>query len=479
MAQFFFTYGGTFVWSFFVTLFLLASILFFSRWQQGSGKRIHHTYTAVSRLGGAAMIIGFLLVLGLSPIPSFPTSWWIFSLALIVLLIVGLWDDFKNLHWVFQLGLQFSVLTTLYLGGVQIVTLTLPIGGVLDFSTGGLAIAGFILFLLWGCLVLNAVNWLDGVDGLCASVMMVTYSTLFVLALSPAVYQPAIAILLAAALGGTLAFLVYNYPPAKIIGGTSGSLFFGIVIIFVSVVAGTKIATTLLVLALPITDTFFVLLKRLKERRSLFVPDHEHLHHILQKNGWSNRNIVLTYTFLTIGIGSIALSTQSLGKFTATLIVFGSLGLLFSFFHFQKTISQKRLIVGALVTTLLIVGVFFGSSDFKDNQNAFIAGHWYQLEVADTPLEKEQGLSGREELCIHCGMLFSYPKPTVPLFWMKDMRFSIDVLWLRDNRVVAKHENLPFPSLEAFGPEEPITKVLELPAGSIKNIPLGAKVYFW
>lgn len=478
MEQFFFTYGGAFVAAFFGALFLLGSLLFLYKRFAKKSKSVHHTFSPVSRLGGVALIGSFLFVLWHSPIISFPVSWWVFSGVLVALLVAGLWDDFRNLHWSYQLGLQIGALAVLYGGGVRILTLVLPIGEVLDFTAGWLTGVGLILFLLWGCLILNAVNWLDGVDGLCASVMALTYGTLFVLALSPGVYQPAIAILLATALGATMAFLVYNYPPAKIIGGTSGSLFFGIIIVFVSVVAGTKIATTLLVLALPIIDSLFVLLKRILQRRSLFSPDREHLHHLLQKSGWSDQKIVMVYALLTLLIGIVALSTQSLGKFTASLIVFVILAIFFTFFHFQAALSKQKLFFVGILVVVLMGGIVWGVSQ-NNTKNALIGGQWYRLEIASTPEAREQGLSGREQLCIHCGMLFVFPEPTEPLFWMKDMQFSLDVLWLLDDRVVAKQENLQYPSLETFGPGTVVTKALELPAGSAKDVPIGAKIYFW
>lgn len=480
MEQFLFMYGGAMLKGFFVTLFFLASILFCERFLHSYKKASHHTPSPLSRLGGIALIAGFLLALWTSAIPVFPLAWWVFSGVLLLIVVVGVWDDVRGLHWSYQLVAQVGILTLLYLGGVRILTLTNPAGGFFDLTSGSWAILGFCIFLVWGILVLNSINWLDGVDGLAGSVLLVTYGILFVLALSPAVYQPAIAILLAIAFGGTLAFLVYNFPPAKIISGTSGSLFFGVVIVFVSVVAGTKIATTLLVLALPIADTAFVLGKRLFQKRSLFQPDYGHLHHILQREGWSNRSIVSTYAFLTLLIGIIALSTETLGKLTALILIFSILGGILTFFHFKNTFPRKWFLVAGVA--LLIVSFLFGSSYARtkeDTAHALIGGHWYALEVADSPVKRQQGLSGKENLCFHCGMLFEFPKAETPLFWMKDMRFSIDVLWLADDTVVAKHENLPFPSLQTFGPGEPVTKVIELPAGSAKDIQIGAKIYFW
>ena len=477
MEQFLNLYGGVLVTGFLTTLFLLASILFLGRWYRPL-RYPHHTSTSVMRFGGVALILGFLCTLWQSQIHVFPTSWWVFCVLLGVILLVGLWDDLFSLHWVYQLGAQVSILLALFVGGVQITTLAGPNGFIVDFQTEALAWVGLILFLVWGVLILNTVNWLDGVDGLCASVMAVTYSVLFVLALSPNVYQPAIAILLASAVGGTLAFLAYNYPPAKIIGGTTGSLFFGLVLVFVSVVAGTKIATTLLVLALPLTDAFFVLGRRLIQKRSLFTPDQGHLHHILQKRGWSKQNIVLLYTALTLCIGVLALTTQDIGKLTSLVLVFSLLAVLLAYFHCQLVFTTKRKLRLALLVCVAFALVMYQFHN-RETKNAWIDGHWYRLEIADTAEEREQGLSNRQELCGHCGMLFIFEEPQVPEFWMKDMQFALDVLWLFEDRVVAKHENLPFPSRVPFTPGVPVTKVIELPAGSAHDISPGTRIYFW
>lgn len=474
MEHFFLVYGGALLTAFFLTLFFLTAIIFIH-------KQYFYQQTAilVSRLGGGALILSFLLTLWLNPSLHFPVSWWVFSGVLLAALLVGWWDDFKNISWQYQLLAQAGFLIALYLGGVQILTLTHPQGGVFSFEGTWLTVVGFAIFIAWGILIFNTINWLDGVDGLCGSVMFVVYGSLFILSLSPLVYQPALAILSVAALGVTGAFLICNYPPAKIIGGTSGSLFFGLVVIFVSVVAGTKIATTLLVLALPITDTFFVLIKRFLQKRSLFQSDQEHLHHILQRNGWSKQRIVGFYTLLTALIAGLALSTETLGKFTAIISVFIILGVILTFFHFRSMVSGKVFVLVGIVLSLCIAGVFLAHNTARPSQNIFVEGQWYKLEVAKTPLEREAGLSDRENLCPRCGMLFLFSEPVKPSFWMKNMQFSIDILWIQENRVVAKHENLPYPSLQTFSPGTLVTKVIELPAGAAHDIPIGAKIYFW
>lgn len=477
MNEFFSLYGGPLAAAFFGTFFLLTILLLTEKFFPQKTFQ-HHSASSVSRFGGIALTSGFIFMLWQSEALVFPLSWWIFISVLIVALCVGITDDLKNLAWPWQLFFQSTLLLLLYLGIIQSESISvLPVWfpELTSLLNGGMAL---LFFLFWGILILNALNWLDGIDGLAASVHLVTFSTLFVLALSPSVYQPPIAIFLAIAIGTTLAFLVYNFPPAKIMAGTAGSLFFGLLIVFISVVAGTKVATVLLVLALPILDTFFVLWKRWREGRSLFSPDKAHLHHVLLKRGWSAQKILSGYSAITFAIALVALNTESLGKGVALLMVFAFLFAILTYFHFKNRASSK----GAVITSgifLLLVLVPLLENRATETKSAFIAANWFRLEVADSPEERAVGLSKHEALCERCGMIFTFPKNSEPLFWMKDMNFSIDILWVQNGRVIGKNENLPFPSEQTFGPPGPVDYVVELPAGGAKNIQIGDKVFLW
>lgn len=108
-----------------------------------------------------------------------------------------------------------------------------------------------------------------------------------------------------------------------------------------------------------------------------------------------------------------------------------------------------------------------------------------EVDIARTPQEKSQGLSGRSWLREGSGMLFLYDQPLIPAFWMKDMLFSIDIVWIRGGKVIDVSENLPIPrprqeraELPTYAPREPITEVLEVPAGWVmrQNIKIGSAV---
>ncbi|MDP3957782.1 MAG: undecaprenyl/decaprenyl-phosphate alpha-N-acetylglucosaminyl 1-phosphate transferase, partial [bacterium] len=127
--------------------------------------------------------------------------------------------------------------------------------------------------------------------------------------------------------------------PARILAGTVGSMFLGFLVATLAVIAGTKIATALLVLSLPIADAFFVIWQRLREGVSIFQPDKRHLHYKLMELGWSERRIAWFFFGVTALIALIALNTQALGKFLALLLI---LGVLFSLLFFVDFKTRKK-----------------------------------------------------------------------------------------------------------------------------------------
>lgn len=102
----------------------------------------------------------------------------------------------------------------------------------------------------------------------------------------------------------------------------------------------------------------------------------------------------------------------------------------------------------------------------------------YALERALTNEERALGLGGRENLCRDCGMLFVFSEPALPGFWMKDMRFPLDIVWLLDDTVVHIERNVPFDSPDTFYPKNMANRVLEFNAGETKEITPGERLQF-
>ncbi len=275
------------------------------------------------RLGGLALAGGFLATLFFDQRLVFDVSLQILLTGGGLAFLFGLVDDFWPLPWFFQLSSQVFLGAILFFAGMTIESIHLGGGRVIEFTTLPGAVLG--ITVAWTVLVMNAVNWVDGVDGLMAGVLSIAFVTLFTLSLRPEVNQPTLALLATMLLGSLIAFLFLNWFPAKILAGTGGAAFLGFMLAALSVYAGTKVATALLVLVVPILDTFSVIVGRLLQRRSPFLPDKHHLHHHLLELGWLPSQVASAYMLVTSLMAFLALSTrllEKLGVFVAVAFLF-------------------------------------------------------------------------------------------------------------------------------------------------------------
>jgi UDP-GlcNAc:undecaprenyl-phosphate GlcNAc-1-phosphate transferase len=226
-----------------------------------------------------------------------------------------------------------------FLWGIRIEYITNPISAeIINFSGNwGIAIS-FFLVLIWILVLVNALNWLDGIDGLSGGTAFISALTIFFLSLKPEVNQPPVAILAMALSGAILGFFIFNFYPARILAGTTGSMFFGFTLAILAIFSGTKIATTILVLFLPLMDFLWVIGERIKDGRSIFKPDQRHLHFKLLELGWSPVKINVFFFSATAIFSLIALNTRFLGK-SATLLV--AIFLMLGFLVFIKKKIKK------------------------------------------------------------------------------------------------------------------------------------------
>lgn len=286
------------------------------------GKR-HSLKKTVSRLGGVAMILAFAFTFFFDPHLVITREFYGLLLGSFFIFVFGLWDDLNELGWKIQVFFQAALAMLIFIFGMRIMSLTNPFGGTWIFPYSDFVLPGFLILFIWIFLVMNAMNWLDGVDGVCGGVALITFVTIFLLSLKPEVYQPPIAIIAVIGIGVTLGFLVFNIYPARILAGTAGSMFLGFLIAVLAIVAGTKIATALLVLSLPVADAIFVIWQRFRDGVPITEPDKRHLHYKLMSLGWSERRIAWFFFGVTAVIAVIALNTHTLGKFTALLLMLG------------------------------------------------------------------------------------------------------------------------------------------------------------
>jgi UDP-GlcNAc:undecaprenyl-phosphate/decaprenyl-phosphate GlcNAc-1-phosphate transferase len=270
---------------------------------QPTSRHVHETPTP--RLGGIPLAAAFLVGVGLTLL--FPRSDSnelprVIGLCagIVIVAIVGLIDDVRELKPVPLLVMQFGVALIVCASGVLITEFSNPFGGTVEL--GGLAAIVFTVFWVVG--MMNTLNFLDGLDGLVGGVTVIASSVLFLH--SFVLNEYSIALLPLALIGATLGFLIFNFPPAKIFLG-SGAYVLGFALAVLSIIGGAKVATALLALAIPILDVAWQILQRVRAGRSPFAADRGHLHHRLYDQGLSTRAIVLVYYALTALFGALAL----------------------------------------------------------------------------------------------------------------------------------------------------------------------------
>lgn len=252
-------------------------------------------------------------------------------LAAIVTLLIGTLDEIHSLHPGHQLLWQAIIAAIAAGSGWVIRYVSAPQGtGVIDvgLSTAWLPL-GFLLTIIWFVLLMNAMNWLDGVDGLSSGVGLVGFFTLAAVALLPSV-QDSRTLYLAVIGGGVmLGFFVWNFAPARVYLGTTGSWWLGLMLGATAIVGGGKIATTLLVLSLPVFDALLVIFQRIWHGRKPWQGDqNSHLHHKLLARGWSQRSISLSAMLFSVLLAMAALTLQTSDKLLALSIAAALIGVL-------------------------------------------------------------------------------------------------------------------------------------------------------
>ncbi len=226
-----------------------------------------------------------------------------------LMFLLGLIDDIYGLSAKFKLLIQVSIATIVYLLGVQIDSV--PFFGGIDLGW-----FSYPITLLWIVGISNAINFIDGVDGLAGSVITVNAITLAILAITLSPPNPISALIGFILAGSMLAFLTFNFNPAKIFMGDSGALFSGFMLATISITGVMKSATLaillpFLVLAVPIIDITYSSLRRIFKGKSTFVADAEHIHHKLLKAGFSQKLTVVIMSAVAIIAGLIAMSFMS------------------------------------------------------------------------------------------------------------------------------------------------------------------------
>jgi UDP-GlcNAc:undecaprenyl-phosphate GlcNAc-1-phosphate transferase len=262
----------------------------------------------IPRLGGLAIFLG-IVVPALAFLDLSGESRGVL-LGAAVATVVGAVDDFRGLSPPTKLAGQVAAAAIPPAFGVWIDHFTFPFLGVVDLP----AWIGVPISMLFIVAVMNMVNFLDGLDGLAAGVCGISGLTFSILALSLGKPDPAILSAIVAA--GCLGFLRHNFFPARIFMGDSGALCLGFILASVSIQGLFKTASTvvlvlpLLVLAVPIIDTSFVVARRLKYSQPIYAADRSHLHHRFMNIGFSQRRAAVTMWLWCASLAGAALATR-------------------------------------------------------------------------------------------------------------------------------------------------------------------------
>jgi UDP-GlcNAc:undecaprenyl-phosphate GlcNAc-1-phosphate transferase len=245
------------------------------------------------------------------------------ALAAFLGLAIGLLDDALDLRARWQLLGYFAIAGIIVAAGIRIGFINDPRGDGLIQLAPPIAI-GFTVFWIVG--MNNALNFIDGLDGLAAGVAAIAAVALGATALLPAVNEPFVAWMNFTLAGAIAGFLVFNFHPAKVFLGTTGVAFVGTMLAVLSIFGTAKVAAALLVLGVPIIDTFYVILRRTVSGQAPFAPDRGHFHHKLLDVGLSHPQAVLLIYAITLGLGALAFVSSGRAQiysFVGLLAVFG------------------------------------------------------------------------------------------------------------------------------------------------------------
>ncbi|MDQ0352774.1 UDP-GlcNAc:undecaprenyl-phosphate GlcNAc-1-phosphate transferase [Alkalibacillus filiformis] len=227
-------------------------------------------------------------------------------LGAILIILSGIADDVYSLKPLTKLLVQLTAAVIVISSGLMIETLTVPFLGSVD-----LGILSFIVTLLWIVGVTNALNLIDGLDGLAGGVAAIAFGSILIMAIADGV--TVVIYLSILFLASLLGFLVYNFYPAKIFLGDTGSLFIGYSLAVISMMGLFKNVTVfsfivpIIVLMIPIFDTLFAIVRRAINKQHIMTADRMHIHYVLLGMGFGHRNTVLIIYAFSAAFGALAI----------------------------------------------------------------------------------------------------------------------------------------------------------------------------
>ncbi len=262
-----------------------------------SERKVHDK--PMPRLGGIAIFLAF--VVGYMLYAPMTTKMLSILISSFIMILLGIFDDINSIRARYKFIVQILAACVLvFYGQIFLVDITF-FGNVITFPSP----INYLITIFFIVAIINAINLIDGLDGLCSGICSIYFITIAIIAFILNVIGGLDVILSLIMIGSTLGFLVFNFAPAKIFLGDSGSYFLGLIIAVIALLGfkGTTLTSLiipLIILIIPIFDTLFAILRRLLKGGNIGVPDKEHIHHQLLKMKFSTRTTVLVIYMINI-----------------------------------------------------------------------------------------------------------------------------------------------------------------------------------
>ncbi len=282
------------------------------------------------RLGGLGIYLAFIVTV--AALLPFVSSWFTtrdmsfvsaFLIGGTIIVLIGALDDR------FELSAKVKLLGQIVAASVVVFGFNIRVDFVnIPFQDAYSSLETWVsipLTILWIVGVTNAINLIDGLDGLAAGVSGIAIGTIAVM--SFLMGNTMIALMCLVLLGSIIGFLFFNFHPAKIFMGDTGSLFLGFSLAMLSMLGFKQIAvvsfiTPLIIIGVPLSDTLFAIIRRAVQRKPIFSPDKGHLHHCLRELGFSHRQTVLIIYGIAAFFGVLAIIQSSAAMFEANWVTF-------------------------------------------------------------------------------------------------------------------------------------------------------------
>ncbi len=299
----------------------------------------------IPRLGGLGIFAGFLLgyILFGKNNPQMISI----LIGGFIVILTGLFDDIKPIRAIPKLVGQFlAAIVVVFYGNILLSNITV-FGLNIEF---GIFAYPITLFFIVACM--NIINLIDGLDGLSSGITSIFLISIIIISFFQGRLHGLEYLLATISLGGTLGFLIHNFHPAKIFAGDSGALFMGYIIAIISLLgfkttAVTSIFIPLAILAVPILDTLFAIIRRLIKHQKIFEADKDHFHHQLLKMNFSHRTTVLIIYLITslFATASILYTLKDTTDVFIGRIIYGILFIAVILFVWKTDIIVKHKII--------------------------------------------------------------------------------------------------------------------------------------